>query len=64
MATEQFVIGEGFKNRIKEQGLKPLSDESYFAPGLSICLTDKGPLYYVAKTNRVHGPFEEAPADQ
>lgn len=58
--TEQFVIGEGFATRIDEQGLTPLSDEAYFAPGMSVCLTNKGPLYYVAKTNQVHGPFEAA----
>jgi hypothetical protein len=60
-ATHTFVIGPGFQQRIDDLGLEPKSDETYFAPGLSVVLTDKGPLWYAQASNEVLGPFGEAP---
>lgn len=57
-----YVIGPGFQQRIDEEKLKPLSDETYFAPGLSMVLTDRGPLWYSQEENQVVGPFADAPS--
>ena len=56
---EQFEIGEGFQNKIREDGLKALGPERYFAEGYSFVLTDKGPLWYSKYTNEVVGPFAD-----
>lgn len=56
--TTDFVIGEGFRQRIKEKGLTALGPEEYFSPGYSFVLTDKGPLFYSKHTNTVVGPFD------
>jgi hypothetical protein len=55
-----YAIGEGFKARIEEKGLKALGPETYFGNGYSFVLTDKGPLYYSEYENQVVGPFEPA----
>ena len=58
--ADEFIIGPGFQQRIKELNLKPLGPEVYFSPGYSFVLTDKGPLWYSQYTNQVVGPFEPA----
>ena len=60
MATTDFMIGEGFTRRIKELSLEAKGPEVYFAPGYSVVLTDKGPLWYSRYANEVLGPFGEA----
>ena len=62
MDPSGFVIGDGFRQKIDELKLKPLSSETYFSPDCSVILTDKGPLWYSKPANLVVGPFGEAPA--
>jgi hypothetical protein len=59
VATE-YARGDGFKTRIDEQGLEALGPEVYFAPGYSMILTDKGPIWYSKFANEVVGPFADA----
>lgn len=61
LTTDQFVIGEGFRQKIAEQNLTPLGNETYFSPDYSLILTDKGPLWYSKPANLVVGPFVQAP---
>jgi len=59
--VSQFVIGQGFKDKIAELNLTPLSNETYFSPDCSMVLTDHGPLWYSKPANVVVGPFGQAP---
>ena len=59
MATE-YVIGDGFQQRINDKALVALGPEVYFAPGYSMVLTDQGPLWYSKFENQVIGPFADA----
>lgn len=62
MANDQFVIGEGFRQRLTELNLTPLGNETYLSPDYSVILTDKGPIWYSKPANVVVGPFGDAPA--
>ena len=59
-----FVIGQGFKDKLAELNWTPLGNETYFSADYSLLLCSEGTLWYSKPANQVVAdPFEAAAGD-